>query len=158
MSPAVVSTKKMKYIVGPDTRCYYRVLVASLRCKLTSHQRCSEHSVHNNGACSVLNRKFVCTIHSFMLTHLSILPSTSTMKTHKQLSATQAFPSFDLTSQLDRPWELLIYRFCQPGMSRCACRIAIQSLSQALAILGIMDTLSASRTMQKSVMLTASLT
>jgi hypothetical protein len=43
-------------------------------------------------------------------------------------------------------------------MSRCACRIAIQSLFQALAILGIMDTLSASRTMQKSVMLTASLT
>jgi hypothetical protein len=106
ISPAVVSTKKIKYIVGPDTRCHYRILVASVRCKLTSHQRCSEHSVHNNSVCSVLNRKFVCASHNLMLTQLSILPSTSTMKTHKQLTVTQAFPNFDLTSQLSDLWNV----------------------------------------------------
>jgi hypothetical protein len=104
ISPAVVSTKKMKYTVCPNTRCCYRVLVASLRCKLMSHQRCSEHSVHNNSACFVPNSKFVYTSNGLMLTLLSILSSTSIMKTHKQLTATQAFPILDLASQLPDLW------------------------------------------------------
>jgi hypothetical protein len=104
ISPPVISTKKMKYIVGPNTRCCYRVLVASLRCKLTSHQRCSQHSVHKNSACSVPNSKFIYTSNSLMLTHFSILLSTSIMKTHKQLTATQAFPTLDIASQLPDLW------------------------------------------------------